>query len=151
MTSTLNPASSVAASYEWFDSNGNLVAVDPWFTPTNTGEYYLMVTDLNGCEFTSESLLFVVSLGVDEENISDLNLYPNPTKGMVSIVFSSNHSQKLQVRIVNIIGEEVFIENLEQFVGEYTKQIDLSNNAKGIYFLEVETIDGIINKKLILQ
>ena len=41
--------------------------------------------------------------------------------------------------------------NLEQFVGEYTKQIDLTNNAKGIYFLEIETIDGVINKKLILQ
>ena len=42
-------------------------------------------------------------------------------------------------------------ENLEQFIGEYTKQINLSDNAKGIYFLEIETIDGIINKKLILQ
>jgi len=42
-------------------------------------------------------------------------------------------------------------EELEQFVGEYTKQIDLSNNAKGIYFLEIETSDTVINKKLILQ
>ena len=30
-------------------------------------------------------------------------------------------------------------------------QIDLTNNAKGIYFLEIETGDGVINKKLILQ
>ncbi|MBC8397730.1 MAG: T9SS type A sorting domain-containing protein [Flavobacteriales bacterium] len=32
-----------------------------------------------------------------------------------------------------------------------TKQINLENNAKGIYFLEIETDEGIINKKLILQ
>ncbi|MGY8980738.1 MAG: T9SS type A sorting domain-containing protein [Flavobacteriales bacterium] len=29
--------------------------------------------------------------------------------------------------------------------------MDLTNNAKGIYFLEIETNDGVINKKLILQ
>ena len=59
--------------------------------------------------------------------------------------------QDLKVRILNVVGEELINENLEQFIGEYTKQIDLSNNAKGIYFLEIETNDGIINKKLILQ
>ena len=30
-------------------------------------------------------------------------------------------------------------------------QIDLTSNAKGIYFLEIETNEGLINKKLILQ
>ena len=59
--------------------------------------------------------------------------------------------QDLKVRILNVIGEELINENLEQFIGEYTKQINLSNNAKGIYFLEIEKTDGIINKKLILQ
>jgi len=55
------------------------------------------------------------------------------------------------VRILNIIGEELVSKNLEQFIGEYTKQIDLTNNNKGIYFLEIETNEGVINKKLILQ
>ena len=55
------------------------------------------------------------------------------------------------VRILNIIGEELVSKNLEQFIGEYTKQIDLTNNTKGIYFLEIENNEGVINKKLILQ
>ena len=49
------------------------------------------------------------------------------------------------------MGEEIILEDLQQFVGEYTKQINLQDNAKGIYFLEIETDNGIINKKLILQ
>ena len=65
--------------------------------------------------------------------------------------FTSDTKQDLIVRILNVIGEELISDNLEQFIGEYTKQINLSNNAKGIYFLEIETNDGIINKKLILQ
>jgi hypothetical protein len=51
----------------------------------------------------------------------------------------------------NVVVGELINEDLQQFIGEYTKQIGLSNNAKGIYFLEIETNDGVINKKLILQ
>ncbi|MAW21746.1 MAG: hypothetical protein CMD16_05065 [Flavobacteriales bacterium] len=55
------------------------------------------------------------------------------------------------MRVLNVIGEELVSDDLQQFVGEYTKKINLEGNAKGIYFLEIETNDGIINKKLILQ
>jgi hypothetical protein len=68
-----------------------------------------------------------------------------------NVTFTSETIQDLKVRILNIVGEELINENLEQFIGEYTKQIDLTNNAKGIYLLEIETNDGVINKKLILQ
>ena len=33
----------------------------------------------------------------------------------------------------------------------YIKQISLDNYGKGIYFLEIETITGVVNKKLVLQ
>ena len=49
------------------------------------------------------------------------------------------------------LGEDIIIDNLEQFVGKYTKQIDLRDNAKGIYFLEIKTNQGVVNKKLVLQ
>jgi len=83
--------------------------------------------------------------------ISNLAIYPNPSLDIFNITFTSENIQDLKVRIVNVIGEEVVNEDLQQFIGEYTKQIDLTNNSKGIYFLEIETNDGIINKKLILQ
>ena len=59
--------------------------------------------------------------------------------------------QDLRVKVLNVVGEEIAKEELQQYIGEYTKQINLKDNAKGIYFLEIETNDGIINKKLILQ
>ena len=52
---------------------------------------------------------------------------------------------------MNVIGEELIVEDLQQFVGEYTKQITLGDNAKGVYLLEIKTNQGLINKKLILQ
>jgi len=68
-----------------------------------------------------------------------------------NISFTSETVQNLKVRILNVIGEIIVSDELEQFVGEYTKQVNLKDNAKGIYFLEIETNDGVINKKLILQ
>ncbi len=53
--------------------------------------------------------------------------------------------------MVNVVGEVVYTENLQQFVGEYTKLIDLANYTKGVYFLEITTDNGVVNKKLILQ
>ena len=83
--------------------------------------------------------------------IANLDIYPNPSRDLFSISFTSEYVQDLKVRILNVIGEELMADDLQQFVGEYTKQINLKENAKGIYFLEIETNDGMVNKKLILQ
>jgi len=95
----------------------------------------------------------VGSSRIDSEGsaIANLAIYPNPSRDVFNVSFTSDAKQNLKVRIFNVIGEELINENLQQFIGEYTKAIDLSNNAKGIYFLEIEMDDGIINKKLILQ
>jgi len=77
--------------------------------------------------------------------IANLASYPNPSRDLFNISFTSEEIQNLKVRVLNIIGEELINENLEQFIGVYTKQIDLTKNAKGIYFLEIETNDGVIN------
>jgi len=83
--------------------------------------------------------------------ITNLDVYPNPSRDIFNISFTSEDVQDLKVRVLNVIGEELINENLQQFIGEYTKQINLEDNAKGIYFLEIETNEGVINKKLILQ
>jgi len=83
--------------------------------------------------------------------IANLDVYPNPSRGVFNITFTSESIQDLRVRILNVVGEVIISEDLDQFFGEYTKQINLKENAKGIYFLEIETNDGVVNKKLILQ
>jgi hypothetical protein len=67
------------------------------------------------------------------------------------VSFSSEKVQDLKIRILNIIGEIVYDEDLYQFTGKYIKSIDLGKYEKAMYFLEIQTNDGTINKKLILQ
>ena len=83
--------------------------------------------------------------------IDNIQIFPNPSRDIFNITFISESLQNLKVRILNLIGEQVYAENLGKFVGLYTKQINLKEYPKAIYFLEIETDDGVINKKLILQ
>ena len=78
-------------------------------------------------------------------------IYPNPTNARVNIYFNSTRSQDIKLKLLSAIGEIIFIENLNRFKGEYSKQINLKDYPKAIYFLEIETNNGVINKKLILQ
>ena len=84
-------------------------------------------------------------------SINNLDVYPNPSRDIFNISFTSETIQDLKVRVINVVGEEIIIENLQQFVGEYVKSINLNLYSKGIYFLEIEANDRIINKKLMLQ
>ncbi|MDG1718644.1 MAG: T9SS type A sorting domain-containing protein, partial [Flavobacteriales bacterium] len=82
--------------------------------------------------------------------INNLDVYPNPSRDIFNVSFTSEDVQDLDVRIINVIGEVVYTENLNEFVGEYTKQVDLSTYTKGVYFLEITTDNGVINKKAVL-
>jgi len=83
--------------------------------------------------------------------INNLDVYPNPSRDIFNVSFTSEDAQDLEVRIINVVGEVVYTESLGQFVGEYTKQVDLATYTKGVYFLEITTNNGVVNKKLILQ
>ena len=52
---------------------------------------------------------------------------------------------------MNLIGEVIYSENLENFEGEYSHSFNLSEYSKGVYLLELDTDNGIVNKKIILQ
>jgi len=84
-------------------------------------------------------------------SINNLDVYPNPSRDIFNVSFTSEDVQNLEVRVLNVVGEVVYTEDLTQFVGEYTKVIDLATYTKGIYFLEITTNNGVVNKKLILQ
>ena len=83
--------------------------------------------------------------------INDLDIYPNPSRDVFNISFNTEQKQDITLRIRNIVGEEIYTEDLKQHDGTYTKAISLENYPKAIYFLEIETTQGTINKKLILQ
>ena len=83
--------------------------------------------------------------------INNLDVYPNPTDDVFNVSFVSEEIQTLSIRILNIVGEVVYTENLEHFVGEYTKQISIGDNSRGVYFLETTDNQGTKTIKLVVR
>jgi hypothetical protein len=53
--------------------------------------------------------------------------------------------------VVNLLGEEIYTEELVDFEGRYQTLVDMNGKPKGVYFLEITTLKGSINKKIVLQ
>ena len=64
--------------------------------------------------------------------IANLDVYPNPSRDVFNVAFTSEEVQDLDVRVVNVVGEVIYTEG-KKFVGEYTKAIDLATYTK-VYF-----------------
>ena len=93
-------------------------------------------------EFDSISKDNVVVLGIDKNILDDaVVLYPNPVSTMLNIkkpeTIIVDH-----IRIYNVLGQPVYISG-------WTHTIDLSALPSGLFFVELQTIMGNINKSLL--
>ena len=92
-------------------------------------------------------------LGISENNsIINFNAYPNPNNGMFTIDMTANKMDDYSLELYNSLGEIVYTEKLNQFVGDYKKQLNISDLRKGIYFLNVRSSkERIGSKKICVQ
>jgi len=71
-------------------------------------------------------------------------MYPNPVKHNF-VYFSS--TQNLDVIIYNVLGKQVLVDNITP----NKDFINVSNLNKGIYLVKINSIQGVLTKKLIVQ
>lgn len=68
--------------------------------------------------------------------VSDVKAYPNPTtNGTITIAFNYTGEQTITVRVINLIGKEVYSNIAEG--GAFEDKISLTDFAKGIYIIEI--------------
>jgi hypothetical protein len=92
------------------------------------------------------SLVFEpVSLSIGDENLVNLSLYPNPTKGNFSIS-GIDSGQDTEVKIYNIIGQQVYTAKSS---GQSTLEITDFNASSGVYLVKLKTNQGGKTFKLI--
>ena len=88
-------------------------------------------------------------LGLQEKQENTvLSLFPNPSNG--SIYINSPRSvNTYQIKVIDLTGRCVYIENLNQ-VGNQA-QLDLSALNNGVYFLSISSENGSFIEKVIIQ
>ena len=99
------------------------------------------VIDFDGCEITAEFSI----LGLSEEFMQEIRIYPNPASTKIHIDVTDSSHQIENLQMISING---------QVVKQYQKTdriIDVTKLSNGIYILKIELADGTqINKRVIV-
>lgn len=83
--------------------------------------------------------------------INKMEFYPNPTNGKFNLRFNLKEKGYTEITIMNTEGKDIYTEKLNAFSGNYNKEIDISENKKGVYFLKISQNKRSQLKKLILE
>jgi serine protease len=80
----------------------------------------------------------------DKEISSYLRIFPNPSEGIFRFGFEAKETENFIIRITDMLGRLIYSENAFALHGYYSREIDLSNYGKGMYFLSLESNGNII-------
>ena len=115
------------------------------------GSHYIVYTftDTNACTNMDSTLIVVESCaGIKEANVlTGVNIYPNPANAVINVSFD-NITTAVNFTLTSAEGKIVYNENN---VNSDKVVIDIRNNAKGVYFLRIETNNQYAVYKVIKQ
>lgn len=144
-----------ADAYIWDFGNGstgtgmmtsNSYAVGDSFLVT------LVVVD-SSCGSTDTVTQWVLStIGLEETLLnSSLQVYPNPTVGNFMAEFTLEGIQQVRLRVMNSLGQIISERNVGKISGSYRAEFDLGDKPKGVYILQIQTDDQVVNRRITLQ
>jgi hypothetical protein len=99
--------------------------------------------------FTGIALSWAATLGVEDFNTTPaFVVYPNPSRGIFNIDFKN---EVKNIKVVNILGEVVYSEDIDSSLSDTSKKIDLSSFANGIYIFNLTNDKGTSTYKVLLD
>ncbi len=78
---------------------------------------------------------------------NELNLFPNPTESKLNIQFQGQKDGNANIRILNLMGQEMQTLNPATSGQQQTEQIDISTLAPGAYLLQLDDGQQVRNHK----
>lgn len=91
------------------------------------------------------------SISDNKLNMDKMEFYPNPSNGKFNLRFNLKNKGNTSVNVMNTEGKTIYTETLSNFSGTYDKEIDISKNPKGTYFIKVEQGAHAQLKKIVLE
>jgi hypothetical protein len=119
-----------------FDENG--LSTSSAGTPT---WYYITTTPMVRMNFDPSSS----TTSIYENNTEYLNIYPNPSSGLLNI--DQNKDAIYNLSITNVLGQVTYT----SIILNKNSALDLSDLKKGIYLIELRDKENIFSEKLIIK
>ncbi len=89
--------------------------------------------------------------GIDQKSLDAVvRIFPNPVREELTLSISGREKQ-LNLAIVDINGKTVYAEVLSGIPSSFTKKLDMSGFAKGVYFVRLSHNDHVYSDKVVVQ
>lgn len=98
-----------------------------------------------------KEVILYAPVGISEHNGMGIEIFPNPNSGKFNLDITSGSPEKVNITIINVLGNTVFTEMDVQFSGKLHKTIDISSLSKGIYHLKVEGDGTSVVKRIVIE
>jgi len=90
------------------------------------------------------------ALGIEEAEFSDLiKVYPNPAKEFVTIDLNEFSDKVNSINVLNIQGQQ--ISSIKVTSNEKSLKLPLQGLSDGVYFIQIQSAQGILTKKIIIS
>lgn len=140
-------------SYQWFPTNGlsQSIGGTVWAFPDSTRIYQIIGTDANGCQDTGfvEVIVKPVSIYKNAFGSASIKLFPNPTNGNATLQIENLEAKRLTIKVLDVLGrkisEEILLNNSQLIL----KNLELQNQSKGVYFIELSDGKQKISLRLV--
>jgi hypothetical protein len=82
--------------------------------------------------------------------ISDLTVFPNPASDFLTVKFLMSKPETVSMSLHNLVGEQILFSS-EKLNGAIVKNYDISTLPQGIYFLNIQSSEGRMTKKIVVK
>jgi hypothetical protein len=89
-----------------------------------------------------------MGVGINETPNKEIQIYPNPTLGIFTIIPNKYRDQTLEVNVIDLMGRSVLIRSCK---GADKYFFDLSGSQQGCYFVKIKTNDCVVVDRLIFS
>jgi hypothetical protein len=132
-------AAPAGMNYQWINCGSGTdipSATNAQFTATVNGAYAVIVTSLEGCEDVSDCIT-IDAVGLDQMNISDMNVFPNPTNGEVNVSLPENVSVTVQIFDAQgkLVAEQANVNNNDK--------LNISTVTPGVYMVKLSAENAV--------
>ncbi|NVO04225.1 MAG: T9SS type A sorting domain-containing protein, partial [Bacteroidetes bacterium] len=143
--------SSVAFGNQWFMGlPGNPIAgaINQSYVTTSNNDYYVIVTDANGCVSDTSNVFNVFNTNIENHANFSFNIYPNPNNGNFSIQLNNLLDGAADFELFDAIGQLVYKKKL---INKNNHEFYLRGVSSGIYTIKITTSENSLTRKLIIQ
>lgn len=127
--------------------------IDSTLAAGTTYYFRVLAYNVNGSSIYSNVVSATTLTGIhgNQQIENSVNIYPNPSSGMVTMELELVQNEALGIKIANTLGQIIKEEQHNFVSGNNIVSFDLNGFTNGIYFVQVISDKGILCKKLLVE